>query len=310
MTSALPRGGTLLCPNCHVQFSAAGGPVQAQTSQLALASLVLGLLSFICFLSTAVPAIIVGLAALHDLRGPGSKGKRRGAWMAVAGIASSLASLLLITAGLAFLFQGNLWQQVTQLQNANKIYQQQVSKEAIVGRQDSWKWLHPLDGTDPEESVPGFHTSFYELDFDDSQWQTAGPEAFDQGMGYGDEVAMDIGTPPEGDRLTAYFRCVFETTRPYEQLELWLFRDDGMVVFLDGQEVIRNNVESGAVNYYLAAIDTISNEGEQTRVQIPFGLPRLEPGRHVLAISLHNRGDDSSDLRIGQIELRGQPIGP
>ena len=36
----------------------------------------------------------------------------------------------------------------------------------------TWKWLHPLDGRDPAEYVPDFHTTFATASLDDSAWET------------------------------------------------------------------------------------------------------------------------------------------
>ncbi|NIP95882.1 MAG: hypothetical protein GWO24_21590 [Akkermansiaceae bacterium] len=189
-------------------------------------------------------------------------------------------------------------------------------KEVVLPPDSEWRWLHPLDGRDPATDDLDFHHTFFAADYDDSTWQT-GQDSDDPtgGFGYGEVSGMnfdgvDIGIP-DGElnnkgkavRFSAYFRCRFETDEPHHNLELRCRRDDGIIVYLDGKEVARDNVGEGEEAYRLPAVSPVGGAAETTVVRIPLEGVTLEPGEHVLAISLHNTKAPSSDLRIGGITL-------
>ncbi len=190
-------------------------------------------------------------------------------------------------------------------QSAPKVLETLVSPEA------EWRWLHPTDGVDPESAIPQFHKSFSLPNFDDSSWNSGhGGKDISGGFGYGENwfTGVDIGTPRGGNRYSAYFRCRFSTSLPCSHVELRCQRDDGVIVYLDGREVARDNMPTDANAYRLCALDTQehaldsvhSHEQQVYRVPLRGG---IEAGEHLLAISLHNRHAGSSDLRIGSISL-------
>ncbi|MDA0811368.1 MAG: hypothetical protein O3C21_03100, partial [Verrucomicrobia bacterium] len=111
--------------------------------------------------------------------------------------------------------------------------------------------------------------------------------------------------PPEGARHSAYFRHAFTTTEPFTGLLLHLARDDGAIVYLDGEEVARTNMPEGAEDAHaLAAIAVLNGAVETVPASLPIARP-LPAGRHVLAISLHNSSPTSSDLRLAEATLYG-----
>jgi hypothetical protein len=133
-------------------------------------------------------------------------------------------------------------------------------------------------------------------------------------------------TPPDsGGRYTAYFRTTF--TAPddgnfYVNPVLRYLTDDGAFVYLDGELVLEMNTGGGADDYLALAAGVANTEtelrsaslglpagsstGGNTDVEPPIvgnatvvkSLPRLTPGTHTLAVSLHNAGNDSSDLAL------------
>ncbi len=170
-----------------------------------------------------------------------------------------------------------------------------------------WKWFHPLDGADPAIVVPIFHTAFAAADFDDRGWQTGqdqnGPKG---GFGYDDADfdGLDIGRPATKEvGYSAYFRTRFTTDQPQTHLELHCRRDDGIIVYLDGREVARDNMSDGPEGYRLPAAGIVLGTEESAVQRIPLPGVTLPAGEHVLAISLHNPVTPSSDLRIGGITL-------
>ena len=85
-----------------IQETSAISQPQASTSGLAIASLVLGILSMLCCgILTCIPGIICGHMGIHAVNK--SEGKLTGKGMAIAGLILSYASLLLTLLGLVFL---------------------------------------------------------------------------------------------------------------------------------------------------------------------------------------------------------------
>ncbi len=173
----------------------------------------------------------------------------------------------------------------------------------LVPPDSEWSWLHPTDGVDPASNDPDFHTTFHRLDFDDASWsrgRDSDSESAGFGYGWAGFDGVDIDTPEDVNHAhSAYFRCRFATSTSYEHLELHCRRDDGVIIYLDGKEVGRDNIEVGAEAYTLTTVTrTLGMDSRLLRIRLRDG---LQPGEHVLAISLHNGKDP--DLRIGGISL-------
>lgn len=184
-----------------------------------------------------------------------------------------------------------------------------LGAQTVVENSSAWKYLHPVDGVDPATADRDFHSTFATLDFDDSNWRTGKDSpGVRGGFGYGDPPSgVDIGLPTSNNRKTAYFRHRFKTTEQHTDLVLKCQRDDAIIVYLDGQEVARDNLPPGRDVYDLFAAQTVSGAGETAVVKLRLKKLILPPGDHVLAISLHNRPQGSSDLRIAEISLAVEP---
>ena len=176
-----------------------------------------------------------------------------------------------------------------------------------------WRFLHPI-GTDRELDL-GFQSRFAEVHFDDSAWL----EVLDRegrGVGYGEtderEYGFDLETPRRGDRYTAYFRSRFTTSIELNSLVIEFRCDDGVIVYIDGDEVTRWNMSPKAEDLYktLAAQAVTTDarrQHEDVVVRQIVEVERLPPGPHVLALSVHNATTTSSDLGIRQVKLFGAP---
>ncbi|MDG2383715.1 MAG: hypothetical protein P8N76_18730 [Pirellulaceae bacterium] len=300
--------GSLVCANCHTQFRSDGRWPRSRFSRKAIISCVLGFLSFLLLFLTGIPALILGVCALSDIRRQSSSAALKGRWLAIIG--ATLGGTLSIVIFVGPIVVARLQRAAMAEQGRQEIgvMVPQALRDTIVAILPpgaEWKWLHPVDGLDPEVSEPGFHERFHRLDYDDSTWQTGRELEWLTGFGYGAPVAVSIGEPPAGARNTAYFRARFETDREYLGLILTCYRDDGVIVYLDGKEVARSNVPADSEDAYDAmATHAITSTAETARmiVRIPGG---LSPGEHVLAISLHNSSNESSDLRLGNLCLYG-----
>lgn len=134
-----------------------------------------------------------------------------------------------------------------------------------------------------------------------SQWKNANYDvsAWSQGngpLGYGDPVTTTTAT----GLITAYFAKDFTVNLNdlSSTMELGIMRDDGIIVYLNGEEVVRDNMPAGTVDFTTWSSTTIS--GSDENIYNIFSIPKSKfvNGTNRISIELHNRGAESSDLRI------------
>ncbi|AZA83375.1 twin-arginine translocation pathway signal protein [Chryseobacterium lactis] len=127
--------------------------------------------------------------------------------------------------------------------------------------------------------------------YDVSSWATGnGP------LGYGDPVTTTINS----GLITAYFAKDFtvDLSTLSDNMELGVMRDDGIVVYLNGEEVIRDNMPAGTITFSTLSSTTI--DGAAENVYNIFSIPKSKfvNGVNRISVELHNRSVTSSDLRI------------
>lgn len=138
-------------------------------------------------------------------------------------------------------------------------------------------------------------TAWKAADYDDSAWST-GQGAF--GYGDGDErTVMSYGADGSNKIRTYYFRNQFDFTQVDDliQVRLWLQRDDGAVVYLNGKEVARSNMPEGPVTSTTFASSAIGGDGESTYYEFPLMPESLQAGTNTIAVELHQSDASSSD---------------
>ena len=130
--------------------------------------------------------------------------------------------------------------------------------------------------------------------FDDSTWPTGAAEL---GYGDGDEATVVSYGPDAAHKyVTTWFRSSFQSSAVPGTLTLDLVADDGAIVYLNGVEVLRDNVGPGTDSATLLAATNRSGSAEaQVRT---FVLPPelVHAGTNVIAVSVHQDWDASSDL--------------
>ena len=146
---------------------------------------------------------------------------------------------------------------------------------------DETDWSYLLSG----DAAPEGWT---EAGFDDENWET-GHGAI--GWGY-----PDIDTPVDDERadlpVTTYYRHTvnIEDVDELTSLDLTARADDGVVIYLNGEEIVRSNLEDGEVlPTTLAAEDLTLSPGEDDQnliVEIPGDA--LEEGENTLAVEVHS----------------------
>ncbi|MEZ5372467.1 MAG: hypothetical protein R2704_06975, partial [Microthrixaceae bacterium] len=163
-----------------------------------------------------------------------------------------------------------------------------VQGTALVAADANWAYLD--DGSDQGTAwvAPGFA---------DGAW-SVGPAQL--GYGDGDEATViDEGRTGNGSRaITSYFRHGFDVANPaaFNELALGLLRDDGAIVYLNGTELLRDNMPAGNVAYNTPAADYAWGAGETDYQRYTAPSSLLVPGRNVLAVEVHSANPGSNDI--------------
>jgi secreted PhoX family phosphatase len=127
--------------------------------------------------------------------------------------------------------------------------------------------------------------------YDTSAWPSGnGP------LGYGDPVTTNFVSGVDTAYLTKDFTINLADLTT--TMEFGIRRDDGIIVYLNGEEVIRDNMPTGIVAHSTFALNNITGAPE-TEINI-FSIPKNKfvQGVNRISIELHNRSADSSDLTI------------
>ena len=152
----------------------------------------------------------------------------------------------------------------------------------IFNKNASWSYK------DNNQAQPaGWNAQTYDI----STWAVGnGP------LGYGDPVTTTINS----GLTTAYFAKDFtvDLSTLSDTMELGIMRDDGIIVYLNGEEVVRDNMPAGAVTFNTFSSTTIDGAAESVYNLFTIPKSKFVNGVNRLSIELHNRSATSSDLRI------------
>ncbi|MFT5527870.1 MAG: hypothetical protein ACI9HK_005856, partial [Pirellulaceae bacterium] len=151
-------------------------------------------------------------------------------------------------------------------------------------------------------------TTWRATGFDDSSWQLQPAE-----LGYGDggeATLVGFGGDPNNKFITTYFRKTVNIADPssVSTLDLSVIRDDGIAVFLNGVELLRDNLVANAAFSDLATT-AIGGAGETTAVVTSILTSTLPPGtlvagNNVISAEIHQANATSSDISFN-LELTG-----
>lgn len=165
----------------------------------------------------------------------------------------------------------------------------QLNSFALVQTGAVWKYLDT--GVAPPA---GWNT----LSFDNSAWKI-GPAKF--GYGVGDERTQIDGGPVGNRHITTWFwhPFVITNTAGIDYLVCRLRRDDGAVVYLNGQEIYRENLPAfGAITPTTPALVNVTTSEERTFFARNIPLTVLQMGTNVLAIEVHHFSTNDTDLSM------------
>lgn len=136
-------------------------------------------------------------------------------------------------------------------------------------------------------------TNWANVGYINERWITAVPAP----LGFGDSPATAVSQSSD-----AYFfrkKVSLSTLECYDNFTISFQRDDGAVLFINGYEMLRNNMPAGPTNFITKAVTGLSSSAEEEVISITFNASagHLLPGLNVIAASVHQFGT-SNDLRF------------
>lgn len=133
--------------------------------------------------------------------------------------------------------------------------------------------------------------------FDDSGWASGPGE-----LGYGENEAKTIGYGPNplNRYLTYYFRRTFNVQNPaqYGSFLARIMRDDGAIVYVNGKEIGRTNMNPGVFHYDTVASVSSAGDDESSLNPLPFPASYLVAGMNTITVEVHQFSGGSSDMRF------------
>ena len=163
-----------------------------------------------------------------------------------------------------------------------------VDPLVLIPKKSDWNW-----------QIDRLNDSWADRNYDDRDWPT-GPGV----LGFSDEhIATNV--PRNSSRnsrapsyTTYYFRRAFLIEDPsmIDSLRINLLRDDGARIFLNGVEVVRDNLPPGVIDEDTFALRTVRLTDETRYSEFALPTDALVRGFNVIAAEVHQALPDSSDL--------------
>ncbi|WP_067149476.1 LamG-like jellyroll fold domain-containing protein [Pseudotamlana agarivorans] len=160
--------------------------------------------------------------------------------------------------------------------------------EYPVNKDEQWYVLD--EGTD-------LGTDWLALDYNTISW--------DRGFapfGYGDPVNTEVSYGPDGNNkfiTTYYLKDINVSLSDLTDLvELGLRRDDGAIVYVNGVEVLRNNMPTGTIDYLTPAVNAVDGINENIYHTSTVSKEIFVEGLNRIAVEIHQANASSSDTRF------------
>jgi hypothetical protein len=195
--------------------------------------------------------------------------------------------------------------EVTGLASAWYVTQGSTTPVTLVAQGSRWTYL---------DAGGNAGTAWRSLGYDDSTWSN---NVAQLGFGDNDEQTKirQVGTNNQ-NTVTFYFRQKFPVNDPaaFANLSMWLLRDDGGVVYLNGVEVFRS--DSMPPSPFVITYQTLAtnfNGGaappDNTIDRATLGIGSLQAGTNIVAVEIHQQATGSSDVSF-DFSLTGNPAPP
>jgi len=163
----------------------------------------------------------------------------------------------------------------------------------VIPKESSWKY---------SDTGVDLGTSWRNADFSDTNWKSGPAE-----LGYGDgdeKTVISYGGDANNKYISSYFRKSFVLNNKLKVsgLTLLLKCDDGAVVYLNGNEIQRYNMPTGAIGFGTTAVSSIIGADESDFHTFSIGSEFLVNGNNVVEVEVHQNvatsGDVSFDMAL------------
>ena len=161
------------------------------------------------------------------------------------------------------------------------------SKVEVIAKGAEWSYLD--DGSDGGQA-------WRQSNFDASAWKKGAAK-----LGYGDgneATTVKFGPDSEQKFITTYFRRSFTIAAGMEVISLraHILVDDGAVIYINGEEVARENMPQGTIEFTTEASNSVFGESEEQFKSKSLKSTTVKEGENLIAVEVHQRGPSSSDL--------------
>ena len=152
-------------------------------------------------------------------------------------------------------------------------------------------------------------TAWHANVFNDATWP-AGPAEL--GYGDGDEATVvSYGPNANAKYVTTYFRKTITIADPtaFAGYAMRIHRDDGVIVYVNGTEVLRQNFSQGTISSSALAYQAVSTTEEDQLLQLLLTPAQFTSGSNTIAVEVHQSAANSSDLSfdLGLLGLDATP---
>lgn len=158
------------------------------------------------------------------------------------------------------------------------------------------------------ESGADLGTTWRDAGFDDSSWLSGAGQL---GYGDGDEGTLIGFGPATNKNKITYFRNTFVVadTGAVSHLNVLMVRDDGAVVYINGQEVLRANMPAtGAISFDTPPVASVGAAEENVYGQYQLVRPPLVTGTNVIAVSVHQHAKELGAVVVGAPSATPHPL--
>jgi hypothetical protein len=159
----------------------------------------------------------------------------------------------------------------------------------LVGSGSPWKYRDTGVAPPSDWTLPSYN---------DAAW-AGGPARLGYG-GDGEATVVGFGGNVDNRYITTWFRHTFTVTDPavFDALKVELQRDDGAVVYLNGVELLRENLPSQAIVPSTAATVGVTGADELAWHSLIVPSYALQAGLNAVAVEVHQAAPNSSDLGL------------
>jgi endonuclease/exonuclease/phosphatase family metal-dependent hydrolase len=174
-----------------------------------------------------------------------------------------------------------------------------MAQTVVIPYGSSWKYLD--DGSNQG-------TAWQANSYSDASWKSGNGK-----FGYGISDAATVvsyGSNSKNKSITTYFRKTVDIADAdgFSSYTINVKRDDGVVVYVNGTEVLRNNMPTGPIAYNtLAASNT--NDNGLTPKSSTINASAFISGTNIISAEIHQSGITSSDIAF-DLELTGKIAPP